>query len=381
MRPNQKNILACLGDSPIISIDKINRLCGTNVVVKLEKTNPGGSIKDRPAVYIIDYAERHGLLSPGGTIIESSSGNFGISLAMIGAAKDYRVIILVDPKTTETNIALMKAYGAEVIVVDQKDDSGSYHKTRIQLANELAMRIPGAYRPDQCFNVLSCFAHKQSTAQEIFDQTDGDIAGAVAAVSTGGQIGGLAEFFSEQSRKYVLAAVDAYGSTIFGGTAHAYKIPGVGLSWTPTNIADVNKIDFIYRIKDEMAFAAARVLCRNEGILVGVSSGAVLLAALALSRQLKNTQPLVAILGDSGERYLQTLFNDTWLNANDISTDTSLDSLTKLLDGLVCEQSSPTIINNDKPNLLRDLGVMPYTITDLRHVSETYYKPQLTLAS
>src|SRR5450830_162499 len=223
MNSTLKSILACLGNSPIVSIDKINQMCGTNVIVKLEKTNPGGSIKDRPAVYIIDYAERNGLLSPGGTIIESSSGNFGISLAMIGAARGYRVIILVDPKATATNIALMKAYGAEVIVVDKKDDSGSYHKTRIQLANELATQIPNAYRPDQCFNVLSCFAHKHSTAQELLEQTDGGIAGAVAAVSTGGQIGGLAEYFSEQPRKYVLAAVDAYGSTIFGGAAHAYK--------------------------------------------------------------------------------------------------------------------------------------------------------------
>ena len=370
MNSTLKSILACLGNSPIVSIDKINQMCGTNVIVKLEKTNPGGSIKDRPAVYIIDYAERNGLLSPGGTIIESSSGNFGISLAMIGAARGYRVIILVDPKATATNIALMKAYGAEVIVVDKKDDSGSYHKTRIQLANELATQIPNAYRPDQCFNVLSCFAHKHSTAQELLEQTDGGIAGAVAAVSTGGQIGGLAEYFSEQPRKYVLAAVDAYGSTIFGGAAHAYKIPGIGLSWTPTNIPDVNKIDYIYRVKDEMAYIAARALCRNEGILVGVSSGAVLLATLALSRQLKNKLPLVAILGDSGERYLQTLFNDEWLQENDISTDTSLELLHSLLNGLECEQQSPSIMRNEKPNLMKELGVMPYTITDFSELTE-----------
>ena len=370
MSSSLKNILACLGDSPIVRIDKINKICGTNVIVKLEKTNPGGSIKDRPAVYIIDYAEKSGLLVPGGTIIESSSGNFGISLAMIGAARGYRVIILVDPKATETNIALMKAYGAEVIVVDKKDDSGSYHKTRIQLANELATQIPHAYRPDQCFNVLSCFAHKQSTAQELIQQTDGGIAGAVAAVSTGGQIGGLAEYFSQQSKKYVLAAVDAYGSTIFGGAAHAYKIPGIGLSWTPTNIPDVNKIDYIYRVKDEMAYIVSRILCRNEGILVGVSSGAVLLAALALSRELKNELPLVAILGDSGERYLQTLFNDAWLHENNISTDTSLELLTSLLHGLVSEQQSPSIMKNEKPDLKRELGVMPYTMTDFGDLSE-----------
>ncbi|RDH43770.1 PLP-dependent cysteine synthase family protein [Zooshikella ganghwensis] len=161
------NILDSLGNTSLIHINKINQFLNTNVLVKLEKENPGGSIKDRAATFIIEQAEKSGLLQPGGTIIESSSGNFAISLAMIGAIKGYRVMVLVDPKTTKTNIALMKAYGAEVIVVTEKDDTGSYHKTRISKANQLARENEKSYRPDQCFNVLSSVAHYNSTAKEI----------------------------------------------------------------------------------------------------------------------------------------------------------------------------------------------------------------------
>ncbi|WP_186648126.1 cysteine synthase family protein [Fluviispira vulneris] len=357
------NILECTGNTPIVNIEKINKFCGTNVQVKLEKTNPAGSIKDRAAKYIIDYAEENNLLKPRGTIIESSSGNFGISLAMIGAARGYKVIILVDPKATDVNVGLIKAYGAEVIVVDKKDDAGSYHKTRIQLANELARKIENSYRPDQCFNILSSIAHKETTAKEIFEQTQGEISGVVAAVSTGGQIGGIAEYFAEKSTKYYITCVDAYGSSIFGGESHSYKIPGVGLSWTPRNIKNVNNIDYVYRIRDEDSYIAARILCRNEGILVGVSSGAVLLTALKLSQEIQNKKPLIAILGDSGERYLNTLFNDEWLKENDIPLDSNLELLYKLLSSIEDPQVSPNIVENYRDDLIDSLSVPKTTMT------------------
>ncbi|MDE9483928.1 cysteine synthase family protein [Xenorhabdus bovienii] len=359
----KKNITDNMSETPLVNIEKFNRALGTNVIVKLEKNNPGGSIKDRAAVFIIEQAEKKGFLRPGGTIIESSSGNFAISLSMIGAAKGYRVIALVDPKATETNKALMKAYGAEVITVTEKDDTGSYHKTRIKLANELAREIPGSYRPDQCFNVLSSVAHYHTTAREIHAQTGGNIAGIVCAVSTGGQIGGIAEYFSKHLPEAKVICVDAYGSSIFGGPSHAYKIPGVGLGWTPRSISDVSKIDFVYRAKDESAYIAARLLCRHEGILVGVSSGAVLLAALNASKCLGNSQPIIAVLGDSGERYLDTLFNDSWLESNNIDTGVEFERLLTLTESMETPVEAGNIESNYRDDLISLLEVPTTTIT------------------
>lgn len=359
----KKNIIDQMSETPLINLEKINNLLNTNIIVKLEKNNPGGSVKDRAANYIINHAEKSGYLKPGATIIESSSGNFAISLAMIGAVRNYRVIVLVDPKTTETNKTLMRAYGAEVIVVTEKDDTGSYHKTRIKQANDLAKKIPGSYRPDQCFNVLSSLAHYESTAREIHKQTSGSIDGVVCAVSTGGQIGGIAEYFSHHLPHCKVVCVDAYGSAIFGGPSHAYKIPGVGLGWTPRNINDVSKIDYIYRVKDEAAYMAARLLCRHEGILTGVSSGAVLLAALNLSKKSKNGNPIVAVLGDSGERYLDTLFNDSWLKNNNIDTSLDIENFELLLDAMDMPVQSGFIQSNYRDDLISILEVPETTIT------------------
>lgn len=359
----KKNVIDGISKTPLIDLARINKEISTNVIVKLEKYNPGGSIKDRAAAYIIREAEKKGQLKPGGTIIESSSGNFAISLAMIGAVSGYKVIALVDPKATETNKALMKAYGAEVITVTEKDDTGSYHKTRIKLANDLAKKIPGSYRPDQCFNVLSSLAHYNSTAKEIHEQTSGNIAGVVCAVSTGGQIGGVSEYFKDHLPDVKVTCVDAYGSAVFGGPSHAYKIPGVGLGWTPRNINDTTKIDYFYRAKDESAYIAARLLCRHEGILVGVSSGAVLLAALNLSLHLGNQKPIVAILGDSGERYLDTLYNDDWLNEHGVDTGLELNKLQLLIDNMATPIEPPHIKSNYRDDLIGILEVPETTIT------------------
>ena len=359
----KENIIDGIIPTPIIDLPKINKLLGTNVIVKLEKNNPGGSIKDRAAIYIIEQAEKKGQLLPGGTIIESSSGNFAISLAMIGAVKGYKVIALVDPKATKTNTSLMRAYGAEVITVTEKDDTGSYHKTRIKLANDLARDIPNSYRPDQCFNVLSSVAHHQTTAREIHEQCADKLAAVVCAVSTGGQIGGVAEYFSEHLPDVKVACVDAYGSSVFGGPSHAYKIPGVGLGWTPRNINDLSKISYVYRAKDDAAYIAARLICRHEGALVGVSSGAVLLAALKLSLQLGCEKPVLALLGDSGERYLDSLFSDEWLIQNDIDTALDLNNLKKLVLDMDDPVISGEITGNYRDDLIDTLEVPSTTIT------------------
>jgi cystathionine beta-synthase/cysteine synthase A len=193
---------------------------------------------------------------------------------MIGAVKGYRVIILVDPKTTPVNLALLKAYGAEVIVVTEKDDSGSYHKTRISLANKLHREISNSFRPDQCFNLLNGEAHYKQTARELYDQCNGKIDAVILSVSTGGQIGGFSKLFKEKDPNIQIIAVDAIGSTIFGGESHGYLLPGMGLSWTPTNIENLRRIDTVYKVQDEHAFIMCRSLARYEGVLCGGSTGA-----------------------------------------------------------------------------------------------------------
>lgn len=349
-------ILDTIGQTPLIALCHMNDRREAQVLLKYERYNPGGSVKDRAALYLVETAERKGWLRPGGTLIESSSGNFGISLAMIGAAKGYRVIVLVDPKTTSTNLALMKGFGAEVIVVTEQDDSGSYHKTRIALANKLAGEIPGAYRPDQCFNRLNQEAHYQGTAREILEQCPGPLGAFITAVSTGGQLGGISRFLKTYAPQAQVVGVDAEGSTIFGGSAHAYRIPGVGLSWTPVNLT-LSNLDYAYKVPDKLAFAAARAFARHEGILMGPSSGACALVALKLAEQLDPKQKIVCMVADGGDRYIDTLFNDEWMHRQGFSTRATVSDIRDMARNLQPWSESPSECANEKMSLLDSLGV------------------------
>ncbi len=323
-----RGILETIGETPMITKLNMNSDCEGEICLKYERNNPGGSIKDRPAIYMINEAEKRGWLKPGGTIIESSSGNFGISLAMIGAAKGYKVIILVDPKTTPSNMSLLKSYGAEVIVVTEKDDCGSYHKTRISLANKMAKEIGNSFRPDQCFCLLNSEAHYKTTAREIMQDCSNDIAVIIAPVSTGGQLGGISKYLKEKIRDIKVVGVDAEGSVIFGGVPHSYRIPGIGLGWLPDNL-QIKYIDEAYKISDEQAFFTARAFAKNEGILIGPSGGACILVALKFAQILKKNQKIVCMISDGGERYTSTLFNDDWMAGQgfDMKQKTDIDTV------------------------------------------------------
>lgn len=368
------HLLETIGNTPLIELRNTTASTEGRLLFKYERGNPGGSIKGRPALFIVTEAEKRGLLKPGGTIIESSSGNFGISLAMIGAAKGYRVIILVDPKTTATNLALLKCFGAEVVVVTEQDDSGSYHKTRISLANKLADEIPDAFRPDQCFNLLNSTAHYQGTAREIFADCPDNIAAIVAAVSTGGQLGGISRYTKTYRPEVKVIGVDAVGSSIFGGESHSYLIPGIGLAWTPCNVA-VENIDSVYKVTDEAAFVAARCFTRNEGILMGPSSGACALVALTIAKQLSPLDCVVCIISDGGERYIQTLFNDTWMQTNHFSTETGLGKLLELTKEVVPWSVHPAQNTNYKPELVSKLCVPTTTQSINETIDKTSVSP------
>ena len=298
------HLLETIGNTPLIELRNTTASTEGRLLFKYERGNPGGSIKDRPALFIVTEAEKRGLLKPGGTIIESSSGNYGISLAMIGAAKGYRVIILVDPKTTATNLALLKCFGAEVIVVTEQDDSGSYHKTRISLANKLASEIPDAFRPDQCFNLLNSTAHYQGTAREIFADCPDNVAAIVAAVSTGGQLGGISRYTKTYRPDVKVIGVDAVGSSIFGGESHSYLIPGIGLAWTPCNVA-VENIDRIDRIEFVLERIGTISLC-----YAGIETAAEQRGEAGFL-ELLAVGPLPGIIEISGEAlFLAALFID-----------------------------------------------------------------------
>jgi len=349
-------ILETIGHTPLLAIPNTNRPQEGQVLFKYERYNPGGSIKDRAAHYIVREAELRGLLKPGGTIIESSSGNFGISLAMIGAAKGYRVIILVDPKTTAANTALMRAFGAEVIVVTEQDDCGSYHKTRIALANRLAREIDDAFRPDQCFSLLNSEAHYRSTAREIASGCSGRVQSVVAAVSTGGQLGGISRYLKKHVPGARIVGVDAAGSAVFGGPAQSYRIPGIGLGWTPVNL-NMSDVDEAYKITDEQAFLAARAFARHEGILIGPSSGACALVALHLAQQLGPEDRVVCMVADGGDRYIHTLFDDDWMAQQGFAEDVDVESLRELAAQLRPWSEAPAAHSNYQPGLESELGV------------------------
>ncbi|GAA4598138.1 cystathionine beta-synthase/cysteine synthase A [Actinoplanes octamycinicus] len=320
IRAAEATVLDAIGATPLFGVRRITGPGDAELLLKWERTNPGGSVKDRPARHIVDVAERLGRLRPGGTIIESSSGNFGISLAMIGAARGYRVIILIDPKTTPANRRVLEAFGADIITVTEQDDTGSYHKTRIALANDLARRIPGSFRPDQCFSLLNSHAHYLRTGAELLAGCEGRLDALVGAVSTGGQLGGLSRYLRRHSPVTRIVGADATGSTVFGGTSRAYLVPGVGLGWTPANL-DLDLIDAAYQVSSADTFYACRALARSEGVLAGASSGAVLLAGLREAERLGPGARVVCLLADGGDRYLDTVYDDGWLAAHDIVLD------------------------------------------------------------
>jgi cystathionine beta-synthase/cysteine synthase A len=282
---------------------------------------------------------------------------------MIGAVKGYKVIILIDPKTTQTNRALMNAYGAKTIVVTEKDDDGAYHKTRIAMAQRLHQEIPNSFWPNQCFNLDNSAAHYDTTGPEILQQCNGKVDVLITAVSTGGQIGGLARYFRERSPETKIIAVDALGSTAFGGKPESYLLPGVGLGWTPSNIKDLSQLDAVFKIHDNDTFLTCRALAKYEGILTGGSTGANVITALHLGQHLSADKQIVCISADSGERYLDTIYNDQWLLDNGLQTECSIAELNQKAKQLIPYSTNPVENANYMPNIVDFITELAANIT------------------
>jgi cystathionine beta-synthase len=312
------DVVATIGDTPLIRLSRIHP--PGNLIAKVEYFNPGGSIKDRIAISMIDAAERDGLLQPGGTIIEPTSGNTGVGLAIVGITRGYRVICLVPDKVSSEKQELLRAYGAEVIVTPTEhgpEHPESYYAIAERLTNE----IEGSFRPDQYSNQANPQTHYETTGPEIWGQTDGDIDVLVVGVGTGGTITGAGRYLKELKRDITVVGADPEGSIYTAGPdgdVHQYFVEGVGEDFYPETM-DLEVVDRWIEVSDAEAFAMTRRLAREEGLLVGGSCGMAGHAALQVAEE-DPSKMVVVVLPDSGRGYLSKIFNDDWMTEKGFST-------------------------------------------------------------
>ena len=299
-----------IGRTPLLELTHIEKKFGLNarILAKLEYFNPGGSVKDRVALAMIDDAEAKGALKPGSVIIEPTSGNTGIGLASVAAARGYRIIIVMPETMSVERRQLMKAYGAELVLTE----GAKGMKGAIAKAEELAKEIPGSFVPGQFVNPANPKAHFETTGPEIWADTDGQVDYFVAGVGTGGTVTGVGRYLKSQNAAVKVVAVEPKSSAVLStGGAGAHKIQGIGAGFVP-EVLDTAVYDEILAVADEDAFRLGRELGRSEGVLVGISSGAALWAAIELAKRPENAgKTIVALLPDTGDRYLSTpLFAD-----------------------------------------------------------------------
>jgi cystathionine beta-synthase len=313
------NALEAIGNTPLVKLNKVTDGAECLVLAKVEYMNPGGSVKDRPAVAMLDAAEKQGLLKPGGTIVEPTSGNTGTGLAMAAAIRGYRCILVMPDKMSKEKIDLLRAYGADVVVTPSNvspDSPESYYG----VANKLASEIPGAFQPNQFHNHFNPDAHYHTTGPEIWRQTNGSITHFVAGIGTGGTISGTARYLKEVNPNVHVVGADPEGSIYSGDIPRSYAVEGIGMSYLPDTV-DLRVIDEMVRVSDRDSFLMARRITREEGLLVGGSSGTAAVAAVRLAKTLPKDSIVVVILPDSGRGYMSKIFSDDWMIANGFLAD------------------------------------------------------------
>ncbi|RZN84019.1 MAG: cysteine synthase family protein [Winogradskyella sp.] len=316
------NVLQLIGSTPLIKLNKVTEDFDGNFFAKVEAFNPGHSSKDRIALHIIEEAERQGILKPGDTIIETTSGNTGFSIAMVSIIKGYECILAVSSKSSPDKIDMLKSMGAKVYVCPahvKADDPRSYYEVAKRLHNE----IKGSVYINQYFNILNTEAHYNTTGPEIWEQTEGKITHLVACSGTGGTISGIARFLKEQNPDVNIIGVDAYGSVLkkYHETRefddkeiYPYRIEGLGKNLIPT-ATDFDSIDKFVKVTDEESAHSAREISAKEGLFVGYTSGAALQAIKTLNQsgEFKPTDNIVVIFPDHGSRYMSKVYNDKWM--------------------------------------------------------------------
>jgi cystathionine beta-synthase len=304
--------LELIGNTPMVRLGKIGAGLRCDLLAKLETTNPGGSSKDRPALTMVEAAERDGLLGPGSTIIEPTSGNTGVGLAIVAAQRGYSCIFVMSDKMAPEKIDLLRAYGAEVVVCPTAvapDHPDSYYST----AERLTKETPNSFRPDQYSNPNNPRAHYERTGPEIYAQTKGRVTHFVAGAGTGGTISGVGRYLKEQNPAIRIIAADPAGSVYSGGAGRPYLTEGVGEDFWPANY-DPSLVDEVVAISDADAFSMARAVTQREGILIGGSGGTAVAAALTIAEALGEEAVVVVLIPDSGRGYLSKIFNDAWMS-------------------------------------------------------------------
>jgi cystathionine beta-synthase len=315
------SILEVIGNTPMVRLSRVGRGLKPTLLAKLEYLNPGGSVKDRIGIRMLEAAEREGRIKPGGTVIEGTSGNTGMGLALAAAIKGYQCIFTMPDKMSQEKIDALRALGAEVIVTPTQvdhNDARSYHS----VARRLSSEIPNSVFPNQYQNPANADAHYETTGPEIWEQTEGRVTHVVIGVGTGGTITGVARFLKEKNPAIRVIGADPQGS-IFAEMFQTgrkpqpqpYKVEGIGQDEMPGNV-DFSVIDEIHAVADKNAFVRTRLLARTEGIFAGGSAGAALHVALTACESLSENDVVVVIIPDSGTRYLSKIYNDNWMKEN-----------------------------------------------------------------
>jgi cystathionine beta-synthase len=312
------NILEAVGGTPLVKLNRVTDGCRALLLAKLECFNPGGSVKDRIGLAMIEDAEKKGLLKPGGTIIEPTSGNTGVGLAMVAAIKGYKCIFTIPDKMSQEKVNLLKALGARVVVCPTAvppDSPRSYYK----VAERLHEETPNSFIPQQYYNPKNPEAHYLTTGPEIWEATDGRVTHFVCGVGTGGTISGAGKYLKERNPEVKVIGVDPQGSIIADyfyrkemATPHTYKVEGIGEDIIPGTV-DFEYIDEIVKVDDRESFLYTRRLAREEGILVGGSSGSAMVGAIRVARELSEDHVVVVLFADTGERYLSKVHSEEWL--------------------------------------------------------------------
>jgi cystathionine beta-synthase len=345
-----ESALDAVGRTPLVRLRSVVDDAACLVLAKVEYVNPGGSVKDRPAVAMLLEAESQGLLRPGATIVEATSGNTGTGLAMAAAIRGYRCILVMPDKMSKEKIDLLRAYGAEVVVTPTNVSSDS-PESYYNVASRLVAEIPGAFMPNQWHNHFNPEAHYRSTGPEVWEQTAGRITHFVSGIGTGGTISGTARYLKERNPAIHVIGADPEGSIYSGDTPKSYAVEGIGMSYLPETV-DLKVIDEMVRVSDRESFLMTRRIVREEGLLVGGSSGTAAVAAVKLAKTLPKEAVLVVMFPDSGRGYMSKIFNDEWMIANGFLAEGR--RVATVGDVLRSKEPLPPMITIDEDDVVRN---------------------------
>lgn len=361
-----KNVIELIGNTPLVKLNSVTKGLKPLVLAKVEFMNPGGSVKDRIGIKMVEAAEREGLLKKGGTIVEPTSGNTGVGLAMAAAMKGYKCVFVMPDKMSQEKIRLLRAYGAEVVITPtnvEPEDPLSYYSVSTRIAKE---RL-GGYKPNQYSNMNNPEAHYNTTGPEIWEQTEGKIDVFVAGMGTGGTISGVAKYLKEKNPKIQIVGADPYGSLYSGDVARPYKVEGIGEDFFPETM-NLDIIDEKITVFDKESFVMTRRMAREEGLLVGGSCGSAVMGTIKYIQKhdLGEDKVVVVLLPDSGRSYLSKIFSDDWMKENGFMDEHTLES--NVMDlvtykgngkGIISVQSNEKLIDAIEKMKKNDVSQLP----------------------